>query len=263
MITILRRLRRDDRGVALAAVLVMGMVLTAMIATSVLMSTSGAVKSGSDRDAGNAMAAAFAGLAQYQSNITNNNNYWNYGRSTAFTGSSVFAGTNSDPAFGVSTSDAWASVPNSGGTESFRYEVDNSVFAATGALRVRVTGRAGAVTKSIVATLKGTGFIDYLYFTDYESSNPDITGETQPGDSSQTCVSQHVTDPDYDATEACKQVQFISKDILRGPVRTNDKFLICGATFQRQVQSTAANGSYTKPGGCANAVFQQASASNP
>lgn len=263
MITILLALRRDDRGVALGAVLGMGLVLTALLATGLMLSTSGARKSATDRDAGNAMAAAFAGLADYQSRMTTDNQYWNYGSPTAFSGSSAFSGTKSNPAFGTTAGGTWAAVPNSF-DQSYRYEVDNSNFSAMGVLRVRVTGRTGTTTKSIVATLKGTGFIDYLYFTDYESSNPAITGENQAADSSKACLSKHVTEADYNATTACRQVQFIQGDILRGPVRSNDKFYICGATFQRQVQSTAPNGSYTKPSGCTkDAVFQQVSSSNP
>jgi len=263
MITIIRRLRREDEGMALATVLLMGVVLTVLIATGLTLSVSGSVRSGTNRDAGNATAAAYAGLADYQSRLTTDNQYWNYGVTTSFGGSSVFTGTKANPAFDTSKGGAWAIVPNSGGLESFRYEVDNSQFSAGGVVRVRVTGKMNLQTRSIVASLRGTGFIDYLYFTDYESSNPAITGETQATNSKALCLSQHITDAGYDSNKACKQVQFIAKDILRGPVRTNDTFYICGATFQRQVQSTAPNGVYNSPSGCAAPKFQQASSANP
>ncbi len=260
---LLRALRRREEGVALPAVLGIGMVITLMVFTGAAISTSGAVKSGTDRDSLNAMQAAYAGIADYQSRLTNDNNYWHYGAVTPFTTGSTFSGTNSNLAFGTAAGGSWATVSGSGGVESYRYEVNNSRFASTGAVQVRVTGRAGTQTRSLVATVRGTGFIDYLYFTDYESSNPVLTGETQTGSSTKACLSVHMTDPAYNPNTACDPVQFISGDLLGGPIRTNDEFTICGARFKQTVQSTAANGVYNRPSGCSAPTFDQTSATNP
>jgi Tfp pilus assembly protein PilX len=261
MTKVVRAVRNDD-GIALAAVVGIGMVLTVLVASLLTLSTSGAIKSGTDRDASNATAAAYAGLADYQSRLTANNSYESYGVPTSFNTNSSFVGTNSNPAFGTTASGTtasgtWAQVINSGGTESYRYEVDNSQFATSGILRLRVTGRAGSVTRSLVANLKGTGFIDYLYFTDYESQNPAITGETQTGQGNtrKACLSEHLTDYNYDSAAACNPVQFAQSDILRGPVRTNDEFTICGAEFVKSVLSTAPAGAYKRPSGCNSAQF--------
>jgi Tfp pilus assembly protein PilX len=258
MMRLIRRARNDE-GVALAAVVGMGLVLTVLVSVILTLSTSGSIKSGTDRDASNATAAAYAGLADYQSRLTVNNSYEQYGVLTPFNTNSNFNGTNGNPAFGTTAGGTWASVVNSGGSESYRYEVDNSQFSTSGVLRLRVTGRSGQITRSLVANLKGTGFIDYLYFTDFESSNPAVTGEVQQGNSSKLCVSKHMTDPAYSTSVDCQPVQFITKDVLSGPVRTNDEFTICGATFAKSVQSTAANGVYNKPSSCSastNAIFQ-------
>jgi Tfp pilus assembly protein PilX len=270
IMTRLFRALRNDEGIALAAVVGIGMVLTVLVASMLTLSTSGAIKSGTDRDASNAMAAAYAGLADYQSRITANNAYEGYGVLTSFNTGSYFTGTNSNPAFGTTASGTtasgtWAQVINSGGTESYRYEVDNSQFAASGTLRLRVTGRAGTVTRSLVANLRGTGFINYLYFTDYESQNPAITGEMQTGNgnTSKLCTSQHITDTTYNPNTACKPVQFGTGDVLSGPVRTNDEFTICGSEFKMSVQSTAPNGVYIKPSGCGSAQFDSGTAGIP
>jgi len=260
---ILRGLRRRDDGVALPAVLGIGIVITLLVFTGAAVSTSGAVKSATDRDSLNAMQAAYAGIADYQSRLTNDNSYWRYGAATPFTTGSTFAGTNSNPAFGTTAGGTWATVSGSGGTETYRYEVNNAAFASTGAVQVRVTGRAGSQTRSIVATVRGTGFIDYLYFTDFESSNPALTGETQSGNSRKACLSVHMTDPAYSSTTACSPVQFIAGDTLNGPIRTNDEFTICGATFNQTVQSTAADNVYNKPSGCSNPTFAQKSSTVP
>ena len=59
---------------------------------------------------------------------------------------------------------------------SFRYEIDNSEYQDKGMLHLRSTGRVGDVTRSIVADLKQDGFIDYLYFTNYETPDPAYIG---------------------------------------------------------------------------------------
>ena len=261
---ILRALRHRDDGVALPAVIGIGIVITILVLTGASISTSGATKTLTDGNSLNAMQAAYAGAADYQSRLTNNNNYWQYGAATPYTGSSTFPlGTGSNPAFGATVGGTWATVNGSNNLETYRYEVNNSKFASTGSVQLRVTGRSGNQTRSLVATVRGTGFIDYLYFTDYESSNPALTGETQNGNSKLSCLSVHMTDPGYTTNTACDPVQFRAGDVLAGPIRSNDEFTICGATFNQTVQSTAGNGVYSKPSGCSAPTFGQASPTSP
>ena len=261
---ILRALHRREDGVALPAVIGIGIVITLLVLTGAAISTSGAAKTLTDGNSLNAIQAAYAGAADYQSRLTNNNDYWQYGASSGFTGSSTFPlGTGSNPAFGSTPGGTWATVNGSNNLETYRYEVNNSKFASTGAVQLRVTGRSGNQTRSLVATVRGTGFIDYLYFTDYESSNPLLTGETQNGNNKLRCLSVHMTDPGYTSNTACDPVQFRAGDVLAGPIRSNDEFTICGATFNQTVQSTAADGVYNRPNGCSTPTFGQASASSP
>jgi len=264
ILRLLRAVRHREDGVVLPAVIGIGIVITILVFTGAAISTSGAVKYLTDSNSENAMQAAYAGAADYQSRLTNDNSYWHYGAATPFTTGSTFTGTASNPAFGTTVGGTWATVSGSGGAETYRYEVNNSKFASTGAVQLRVTGRSGNQTRSLVATVRGTGFIDYLYFTDYESSNPALTGETQNGNGSLSCLSVHMTDPSYSTSTACDPVQFRAGDVLAGPIRSNDEFTICGATFNQTVQSTAPNGVYNKPSStCANPTFGQASASSP
>ena len=88
-----------------------------------------------------------------------------------------------NPAFGVGAAGTWGAVAGSDSTAFYRYEVDNSKYSLSGTLRIRATGRVGKVTRSVVANLKQQGFIDFLYFSDYEIQDPD-----QSGASVTTCV---------------------------------------------------------------------------
>jgi outer membrane lipoprotein-sorting protein len=228
------RAKDDERGVALAAVIGIGMVVMVLVATITSIAVSGSSTSGSDRNYANAMSAAYAGLADYQSKVNANSAYATlYGDSTAAfsTGDTFANGKGGNPAF-----DSWVAVPNadgSAGTTYYRYEVDNSVYAQQGLVRVQVTGKAGTTTRTLVANVKPDGFSNYLYWTNYESGDPAVTGEN--------CVNviqnANYTNSPGGGKSACSRIQFASGDILSGPVRSNDVLLICGADFKNTVQS--------------------------
>lgn len=242
------RNRDDERGVALAAVIGIGAVLMIVLSLVVATATSGATKSVNDVNYNKAMAAAYAGLSDYQGRLAADNSYVNYGARTAFSGTSVYTADPTNIAFkttaGVGPAN-WAAV--SGSSDQFyRYEVDNSAYPNTGKVRLRVTGKAGDTTRSLVVDLRGDGFVNYLYFTNFESQDPSLTGETtttSSGSSTSTpCTSAHRNDSNWNYFTSCKAVQFASGDTLDGPIRTNDVFTACGSTFNKSVQDTGPNG---------------------
>lgn len=264
ILSIVRR-SDDERGLALVTVIGMGALLMILVATMAMVSVAGARKQTTDQNASSALAAAYAGLADYQSRITADNGYGQYGSPSGFTGTSTFTSTKGNAAFpttsGGTTRASWVAVPGTSGG-SYTYEVDKSNYPGQGIIKLRVTGRVGTTTRSLVADLKGDGFINYLYFTDYESSDPSITGETQSGSSTKLCVPQHMWERSYDANVACNPVQFANGDVLTGPVRSNDEFTVCGAKFMKRVESGAADGVVSTPSGCRyTATFAAASAS--
>lgn len=227
--------RDDERGMALATVIILGTVLMLMSATIVSISASGAVKSVSDANWVAAGQAAYAGVEDYQSKLANDNSYSQYGNlGTSFSTGSSFTGTNGNPAFGYGTSgtnNTWATVDPSvttGGT--YRYAVDNSKYSASGILRLQSTGRVGNVTRTVVADLKQSGFLDFVYFTDYEMFEPA---------SGSACQVQYA----WAATRssACTTIQFASGDVVNGPTHSNDTITICGATFQGAITTSNPN----------------------
>lgn len=224
----LRRAHGDDRGMALANVVIFGTVMLMLVATMVAVSASGAVKSATDRNFQNAMAAAYAGLADYQSKLSNDNGYALYGNAAAQfskTSGSTFTGDDKNAAF-TSSGSRWASVVGST-DQFFRYEVDNADYSSKGVLRVRVTGKSGGSVRSLVANLKGDGFINYLYFTNYESSSPAISGTK--------CTTAYQWQSGI--SNKCQAVQFAGTDTLNGPIRTNDVFTAaCLTAFNGSVE---------------------------
>jgi len=252
--------RGGDAGIALVTVIGMGMVLVLLSATMIAVSVSGATKNATDEDRAAALSAAYAGIEDYQSKLLTNNAYPLFGvAGTAFSGASRFpSGTDGNPAFGflpddgdrdAADGDGWQLV-TAEGTAAYRYEVDNTSYYDTGVLRVRATGRVGTVTRSVVAEMKQDGFIDYLYFTDYELTDPNLAA-TQDG---QDCVPTR----DWETPHAsnCGELQFAAGDVFDGPVRTNDTMRICGTAFTSTVMTAykptrSGVRNYEVPSGCA------------
>lgn len=261
MIRILRWLRThdDERGVALAAVVGIGTVVMLLVATMVAVASSGARVTSTDRAWNRAIAAAYAGVADYQSRLNADNTYGNYGQAnapfSAATGSVFTKGAGGNAAFNYQSGTSWVSVPTADGTssdESFRYAVDNSKLTSQGVIRIQSTGRSGDTTRTVVANVRPDGFSNYLYFTNYESGDPTVTNEK--GSGTTPCVSAYRP---VATAVTCDQIQFGANDVLQGPVRSNDQIKACGSTFKSTVQSVYG---WTSSGcGTAAATF----ASNP
>jgi len=248
----MRRLRRsDDSGYVLAVVIGLGLVMLLMIATTLTMTTSGEQKSDSDSDWNAALAAAYAGVEDYKSRVENDTSYVRYGNpSDPYTATSTNitlpTGSSTNPAFNITQSSSWATVPGSGGNASFRYEIDNSKYGSTGVVRLRSTGKVGNSTRSVIADLKQNGFNDYVYYTNFEVQDPTISGE------SASCGDYYWNRP-----SGCTNIQFASGDILRGKVHSNDRLLVCGSDFKGAVTTASqTNPLYAINGGCSDATWE-------
>ena len=251
---------RSDSGYALPAVIVLAAVMLVLVTGSLSVTASGLVKADNDQDANGALAAAYAGVAEYQSRLSNDSTYQKYGNSASpYTSSpastvSLPAGTAANPAFGVSASAAWAIVPGSDSRSSYRYEVNNSQYGTSGVIKLRVTGKVGNVTRSIVADLRQKGFLDFLYFTDFETLDPDLFGGIN-------CDRYEWANPARPV--ACQKIQFGAVDVINGPLHSNDRLAICGSTFNGDVTSASTlafsnecTGTPIKWNGAANAVIK-------
>lgn len=243
------RLRGSDEGIAMVMVLGVTAVMTILLVSALALSLGNSKSSSKDESWSAALAAAYAGIAEYQSRISDQPAYVKYGNPdsnysnpTHVTPSTVSLPTIVNPAFGVGVNGAWASLPGSTSGARYRYEVDNSDYANTGTIRIRSTGLVNGQARSIIADLRQTGFIDFLYFTDYEMSDPSI--------SNGNCSVVHT----WEGRGGCT-IQFAATDTIGGPVHSNDTLQICGAHFKGTVTTGDPAGGYNKPSGCSNGVF--------
>ena len=258
----------SERGVVLPIVIGLGLAMLMLVAVGMSSAASGTIKTNNDEDIKGAISAAYAGVEEYQSRLALDSTYYKFGNPAApfsassASGLSVPTTANYNPAFDATAAGNWAEIPNPAypATDSnphtgsfFRYEVDNSDYASKGVIRLLSTGKVGNVTESVVASLKQSGFLDFLYFTDYETTDPIFA----------PAVTAPAVAPDcevytYDGRDSsCGQIQFGKFDTLAGPVHSNDTLLICSTTFLGTLTtSDPGTPRYQTASGCTGPVFK-------
>jgi hypothetical protein len=98
-------------------------------------------------------------------------------------------------------------------------------------MRLRVTGRSRGKYRSVVATLRRRNFIDFIYFTDFETLDP--AAYSNPSTMTTRCSRYRASR----AGRGCTEIQFTDNDDVKGPFHTNDNVLICGSpSFGRTVR---------------------------
>jgi hypothetical protein len=225
----------EDGGYALPAVIGLALVLLILVSGSLTVTASGLRKADTDQDYSAALAAAYAGAEEYQSRLSNDSTYTRYGNiNSTFTKtplSTVTMPAVTNPAFDVSKNGTWGTVPGSDGRASFRYEVNNASYGLNGKLQLRVTGRVDRSTRTIVADIRQKGFLDFLYFTEYETVDPLVNG------ASADCERHAWGTPARPS--GCTTIQFAAGDVIDGPVHSNDQLVICSTRFKGAVTSSS------------------------
>jgi len=236
MMKFLRSRIGGERGAALPMVIGVTVVLGLLVTTAVAYATGGFRQSAATEEWSASLAAAYAGVEDYQSRLSEDTSYIQYGNPaapfTVETGSSVnLPVTVPNPAFNVKPTDPWAVVPGGDDGSQYRYEVDNSKYSSSGIVRIRSTGKVGSETRSIVADLRQDGFIDFLYFTDYEIKDPEYSNVSES-----KCVKYWWAG--RSSASNCGEISFGSNDTVDGPVHSNDTIRICEATFLGKVTTS-------------------------
>jgi Tfp pilus assembly protein PilX len=281
-----RRLAAEDGFTMLA---VMGMLVAVMaLSAAAFAATNGDLRvSGVNGDQKTAYSAAEAGIADYLYHLNQDQNYW--AQCTAVPAPTGMAKAPVNQPWDGSGADprVWRTLPDS--TSQYTIELlpaaaatcdttkpdANMIDLTSGTFRIRATGRVrqgtGAVKRSIVATFKRRGFLDFLYFTDFEDQDPAIwykimaCSGTTPTDQtvSPTCAAStppldtwardncgtKYWRPPFNRDSAvysgklgtksdnlkCTEIQFGDTENIKGPFHTNDSILVNGAaTFGRK-----------------------------
>ena len=280
----------DESGMTMATVMGVLFVGGILVAAAVAAPNGDTRLSRYDQDYKDAYAAAEAGVAEYVFHLTQDNGYWV--RCAGTTASPLptpnavnqpWNGTGADPR-------RWRQVPGTSGTNARNlYTIEmipnngytqcdpsnptaSMIDDTTGTFRIRATGCAaslstttctGGAKRSIVVTFRRRGFLDFLYFTDFETADPtwyavDTQGLATNPDlvswASNNCAktywrsgrgnlrySGQIWSPSTNSwnsySDTCTEIQFANADVLAGPFHSNDSIMTCGSpTFGRTSQ---------------------------
>jgi hypothetical protein len=234
----------DESGFAM--VVVMGVLLVATLFSVAAMAAADRDTRPSrlDVDRKQAYAAAEAGINDFMARLNQDANYWTKCTDVPppapvnqrFVRTSP---TQADPR-------SWRFVPGSAEADytielipaNGRSQCDplqpeeSMIDVATGAFTIRATGRSRAagtgtaVYRSITVRFRRRGFLDFLYFTDLETIQPEYFTGTRYTDALAQC-------PRYrrngrPSGYPCADLTFIDEDVVDGPLHTNDRLLIAG-----------------------------------
>jgi Tfp pilus assembly protein PilX len=252
-------------------------VIMVMLATSILAGAAFAAV-GSDipfarasQDRKQAYAAAEAGIEYYLYQLARDNDYWTHCTAVEAPGDGQPSPINDiNPGLtrtwrNVSGTDARFSIellPANGAAKCDKTKAEETMLdMSSGSFRIRSTGESRGVRRSIVSTLRRTSFLDYLYFTDYEMSDP-LSFPIADQANVTNCVRYRAQ---RNAIPWCADpnnrinITFPTWDVINGPLHTNDDLLTCGSpnfgrndptkTDRIEISGPAPNG-YTVNGTC-------------
>jgi hypothetical protein len=202
-------------------VLLMIMVLSLMAVTSLSFATGSLHLSRRDQDWNAALAAAEAGIDDYVLHLNQDGNYWTYSSSVP-------------PPDGNRAFVDWVPLAGPTNPATFRYTADASSISTDGNVRITSTGRVRNVRRSVSAIVRRRNFLDYLYFTDYETFDPasyPIGGSSYDAATAQVQCSRHLYETPTRGAD-CRDIVFFGdasrKDVVNGPLHTNDSLKING-----------------------------------
>lgn len=267
------RARAEDGYTMIAAI--GAVTLISVLAAAALAASNGDVNLVQrDLDAKRAHAAAQSGIANYSFHLNNDNSYW--ARCTTVPEPNAINQERDTPdqvlkkrQLPESDSAAYAVelLPANGEDECDPKDPVGSMLEQgggseeiglnAGSFRIRSTGYAGDAEVSLVATYKRSSLLDYVYFTQYETSDPVTYGtHSWSGNIEKHCArfireGRQKTVIPGSGSRYCDKIVFPSDDEINGPLHTNDNLVISGSpTFGRDASDlTEVGAEWVEPNG--------------
>jgi hypothetical protein len=246
---------RDEDGFSMLAVIGAIALTTMLVTAAVALSNGDQGLLRHDVDQKRAFLAAQSGIADYTYHLNTDSGYWarctsvpspnavNLNMNGNPTNTRSVPGTTDGSRYGIELLQATSSPCNS---QCDPMNPNATMLEAnapnTGTFRIRSTGYSGGAKVSIVAGYKQATFLDYVYFTQLETSDPVTYGFANPSAQLTGAYSQctkfrrdgRETANIPGTTQKCDQIVFVGGDRIDGPLHTNDDIRACGSpTFGR------------------------------
>ena len=238
------RLKSSEEGFTMI-ITVIGLSLMAMLVLVAVTAVNGDSNlTTRDLQQKQAYEAAKAGIDNYAYHLHANNSYWT---------SCANVITEAEPKTAVNLEGSTANrLPVPGGTgaefavellhatEQTKYTQCSTAHPTEsmlqagdtlkGTFRIRSTGFDRGAEAKLVATFKPASFLDYVYFTQYETSDPVTYGKELEAAATTQCE-KTIAEKRYEKEIAtgkgkCDVISFKSEDEINGPMHTNDAFAI-------------------------------------
>jgi Tfp pilus assembly protein PilX len=253
-----RRRLLSQEGFTMAIVMGVMMVISG-VGLAAYAAANGDVRgSGQDRDRKSAYAAAEAGINWYISRLSGDNAYWAKCATVPVVASGQPApvnqqwnGSGTDPRrwrvlAGSTAQYTIELLPAPGYTSCSTTTPDKSMIdPASGTIRIRATGRYHNAKRSIVTQFRRARFLDFLYFTDFETTDPLAYQSSDVATANAQCANKYR----WTRTGWCREIQFADFDRINGPLHSNDDLLICGSpVFGRSTADRIEVSGPTAPG---------------
>ncbi|HEV7563034.1 MAG TPA: type II secretion system protein [Solirubrobacterales bacterium] len=242
---------------------VIGTTLVIMLALVAVAAVNGDIhQQRRNLDQKQAYEAAKAGIEDYAFHLNHDTGYWAKCTGVPTPNAVNQVGSTAKRRFvpgSATASYALELIPAEGQAECEPANATPSMLEGTGPMkgtfRIRATGYAGPARSSVTATFKSASFLDFVYFTQLETLDPVTYGYPAATPQLEGVKKQcsltyqqgrnnapyyEFVNPETKKTEQkfCLKISFVGKDVLSGPVHTNDTMAICenGPTFGRNAQ---------------------------
>lgn len=173
-----------------------------------------------------AFLAAATGVQEYEHKLQVNDDYWE----THCTGPSGKVAAGSDESYETfvepANGQATCSTANPFSTMIEKAGANENTF------RIKSVGTAGAEHRTLIATFRVAGFLDFAYFTQYEDEDPYL--------SNQSGCERYYEESGSRRSTNCGNIEFVKEDSVKGPVHTDDSaYVQCSneLSFGRELQS--------------------------
>ncbi|MDX6588146.1 MAG: hypothetical protein QOI31_2619 [Solirubrobacterales bacterium] len=241
LIRTILRCGRSESGFTMGATILGGAVMGLVVVTAVTAARGELNVTRADLDQKQAYEAARAGIADYAYHLNQDTNYWtrcaNVPTPTAVNQVGSTARRRSVPG---TTGAAYAIelIPRTGQAQCTEADPVNTMIeqsgSSVGTFRIRSTGYSQDSEVSLVATFKRASFLDFLYFTQLETSDPVTYGNQATINGAYQQCTKTIAEGRYDQnipgsspTQACDFIYFVGGEHIDGPLHTNDAFLVC------------------------------------
>ncbi len=246
--TLRARLAAEEGFTMLIALGVMTVVML-LVAAAFVAANGDIHQSQHDLEGKRAYYAARAGINVFMSRLNQDTELWTTCPSQSTT---AVPGSKAGATF------SYVPVPAPGQSACSTTAPAKSMIDANGSFSMRFTGNSGTnptVTRSLIATFRRNSLLDYLWYTTYETLDPNTYSNPA---SYQDCATFYRDNrPSH-----CTRIDWITGDVINGPMYTQDQFSICGApVFGRAgandpiVTEAPSNGTYSVSGCSNNAVL--------